>query len=179
MVFIDIPVRQITTLLVLYPTGYFHLLHSTHVSFKKPDMHISEFFYHNFYFSHKKGFVSAKSLFYFIFYLSKRVARLSCYQKLFKGLVLVSLYFLLRLKFPENTRDVTSNLAPLFSVEFFANVPETCENRTVTKNYYYYYYYYYLLSPLCRIFTNIRRKQTIFLRYIALKLFCCYNIWHM
>jgi hypothetical protein len=42
-----------------------------------------------------------------------------------------------------------------------------------------YYYYYYLLSPLCRVFTIIYRKQTVFLGYITLQLFCNYNIWYM
>jgi len=45
--------------------------------------------------------------------------------------------------------------------------------------YYYYYYYCYVLSPLCRIFTVIYLKQTMFLGYIMLQHFCSYNLWHM
>ena len=36
-----------------------------------------------------------------------------------------------------------------------------------------------LSSPLCRVFTIIYLKQTIFLRYIALQLFCIYSSCYM
>jgi len=35
-----------------------------------------------------------------------------------------------------------------------------------------------LLSPLCRVFTIINLKQTMFLGYIALQLFCIYILCH-
>jgi len=36
-----------------------------------------------------------------------------------------------------------------------------------------------LLSPLCRVFTIIYLKQTMFLGFIVLQLFCIYNLCHM
>jgi hypothetical protein len=40
----------------------------------------------------------------------------------------------------------------------------------------YYYYYYYYLPPLCRAFRIIYVKQTMYLGYIVLQLFCTYNL---
>jgi hypothetical protein len=37
------------------------------------------------------------------------------------------------------------------------------------------YYYYYYLSPLCRVFTHTYLKQTMFLGYVVLQLFCSYK----
>ena len=52
--------------------------------------------------------------------------------------------------------------------------------------YYYYYYYYYLsssssslLSPSCKVFTVLYLKQTMYLGYIVLQLFCTYNLRYM
>jgi len=36
-----------------------------------------------------------------------------------------------------------------------------------------------LLSPLCRVFKIICQKQTVFLGYIVLQLFCIYNFCYM
>ena len=36
--------------------------------------------------------------------------------------------------------------------------------------------YYYSLSPLSRVFTIIQLKQTIFLGYIMLQLYCVHNL---
>jgi hypothetical protein len=36
-----------------------------------------------------------------------------------------------------------------------------------------------ILSPLCRVFTLIYLKQTIFLEYTMLQLVCIYNLSHM
>ena len=44
--------------------------------------------------------------------------------------------------------------------------------------YYYYYYYYYYLQPLYRVFTITYQKQTMFLSYVPLQLFCSFNLWH-
>jgi len=44
--------------------------------------------------------------------------------------------------------------------------------------YYYYYYYCYLLSTVHRVFTVIYLKQTMFLRYILVHLFCGYSLWY-
>jgi len=59
---------------------------------------------------------------------------------------------------------------------------------------YYYYYYYYYLSPLCRVFTILHPKQTVFYhlyagylqfytrnkpflwKYIILQMFCIYSV---
>jgi hypothetical protein len=43
-------------------------------------------------------------------------------------------------------------------------------------NYYYYYYYY---SSKCMTFTIIYLKQTMFLVYTVLQLFCIYNLLHV
>ena len=37
----------------------------------------------------------------------------------------------------------------------------------------------YILSPLCRVFTIIYLKQTMFLGYRVLQLFCIYNLCYM
>jgi hypothetical protein len=42
--------------------------------------------------------------------------------------------------------------------------------------YYYYYYYYYSLSSICTLFTITYLRQTIFLGYIILQLFCSNNL---
>jgi len=36
-----------------------------------------------------------------------------------------------------------------------------------------------LLSPLCRVLTIICQKQTVFLGYVLLQLFCIYNLCYM
>ena len=47
------------------------------------------------------------------------------------------------------------------------------------KTHYYYYYYYYYLPILCRVFGNMYLKQTMFIGYIVLKLFCIYVLCYM
>jgi hypothetical protein len=56
-------------------------------------------------------------------------------------------------------------------------VPSWCEPGK-SYHYYYYYYYYYYLQPLYGVFTITYPKQTMFLRYVPLQLFCSYNLWH-
>jgi hypothetical protein len=34
-------------------------------------------------------------------------------------------------------------------------------------------------SPLCRVFTIIYPKRTVFLRYIMLQLFCIHSLWYI
>jgi hypothetical protein len=36
-----------------------------------------------------------------------------------------------------------------------------------------------LLSPLCIVFMIVYLKQTMFLGYIVLQLFCIYNFWYI
>ena len=49
-------------------------------------------------------------------------------------------------------------------------------NNNNNNNNYYYYYYYYYLSPVCRGRTTMYLKQTMFVRYTVLQLFCIYNL---
>jgi len=43
------------------------------------------------------------------------------------------------------------------------------------NNNYYYYYRYYWLTPLFKVIMITQRKQTMFLGYVMLQLFCCYS----
>ena len=64
-------------------------------------------------------------------------------------------------------------------------VPSSTKITILTLYYYYYYYYYchhhhhhhyYSLSPLCTVFTFLCLKQTMFMGYAVLQLFCSYNL---
>jgi len=54
-----------------------------------------------------------------------------------------------------------------------------CQSLTHAFDYYYYYYFFFLSSLLCRVFTIIHRKQTMFLAYTVLQLFCSYNLCYV
>ena len=65
-----------------------------------------------------------------------------------------------------------SSFLPTYSANFVISTAWAASAR------YYYYYYYYVLLPLCRVFTIMYLKQTTFLVYIMLQLFCIYNLCH-
>ena len=65
----------------------------------------------------------------------------------------------------------------------------TSGEERMEESYFYYYYYYHhhhhhnhhraCYPPLSTVFTAMYLKQTMFLRYTVLQLFCIYNVRYM